>query len=181
MNYQIADAKTKFFDDKQHYLNFLNAWKKAAQRSQKKGEDWACLTGAHMFFYAAVRGRNVYEAFTPIHKETKLRNGFHINQGMYFACDDLKRIGRWASQESEWAKSNVEKFLAPFDGTIDKERLVYIINSLPEVKPLYSNYGKGHLAAEALLAPEARRLIDAHLLSNRAMWKVIENAMEIQS
>ncbi|KKL55640.1 hypothetical protein LCGC14_2253410, partial [marine sediment metagenome] len=48
MNYQIADAKTRYFNDKQHYLNFLDAWKKAAQRSASKGENWGCLTGAHM-------------------------------------------------------------------------------------------------------------------------------------
>jgi hypothetical protein len=161
MNYQITDAKTRFFDDKQHYLNFLKAWKKAAQRSQKKGEDWACLTGAHMFFYAAVRGRNVYEAFTPIHKETKLRNGFHINQGMYYAYEWLTRLARYAKDDNyRWGQEQVEEFLKPFNGTIDKERFVAIVNQLPELKPLYSNYGKGTLAVEALIENREGNLWD---------------------
>ena len=118
MKYQIADAKTSFFDDKEHYLNFLQAWKKAAQRSQTKGDDWGCLTGSHMFFYATVRGRNVYEAFTPIHRKTKLENGFYVNQGMYFAYDYLERLTR--SEGNSWMEQRLEEFLAPFNGTIDK-------------------------------------------------------------
>jgi hypothetical protein len=168
MNYQIADAKTKFFDDKEHYLNFLQAWKKAAQRSQSKGEGWGCLTGAHMFFYAAVRGRNVYEAFTPIHRKTKLQNGFRVNQGMYFAYDWLSRLARYAKDDNyKWGQEMVEEFLKPFNGTIDKERFVKIVEAFPEVEPLYSDYGKGSLAAAALLET-----------TESDLWSVIERALK---
>lgn len=174
MNYQIADAHTSFFDDKQHYLNFRQAWKNAAQRSAKKGDDWGCLTGSHMFFYAAVRGRNVYDAFTPIHTKTKLENGFHINQGMYFAYEYLDRLTKW--QGSSWQEERLDEFLKPFNGTIDKERFVKIVESFPAVTPLFSNYGKGTLAVEALLSPATYRLSSTP--TPRVLWNVVEKAME---
>ena len=167
MNYQIADAKTSFFDDKEHYLNFLQAWKKAAQQSQKKGENWACLTGAHMFFYAAVRGQNVYDAFTPISRKTKLNNGFRVNHGMYFAYDWLTSLAKRAQDDNwEYGQKQVADFLEPFNGTIDKERFIKIVDQLPSVTPLYSDYGKGRLAAEALLANREGNL-----------WDIVDQAM----
>ena len=119
-----------------YYLNFLKAWKKAAQRSAKKGDDWGCLTGTHMFLYKVLRGHNVYDAFTPITRETKLRNGFYVYHGMYWAYDNLTRIGRFAQRPSEWSDRYVNEFLAPFNGTIDKDRLIAIVEALPTLSPV---------------------------------------------
>ncbi|KKL78968.1 hypothetical protein LCGC14_2019510 [marine sediment metagenome] len=146
MNYQIADAKTRYFNDKQHYLNFLQAWKKAAQRSASKGEDWGCLTGAHMVMYALLRGKDIRSAFTPTMKESKLRNGAYINHGMYWAYESLSGLARAWNQEER-----VTKFLAPFKEVIDKEVLFKLIDEMPQVSALYSNYGKGITIAEKII------------------------------
>jgi len=135
MNYQIADAKMRYFNDKQHYLNFLKAWKKAATKSVNKGEDWACLSGAHMLLYALLRGKDVRTAFTPVTKRTKLTNGTYINHGMYWAYTTL------ISLKQSYPEGIRDKFLAPFNGTIDEEVLLKIIDEMPKITPLYSNYG----------------------------------------
>jgi len=59
MNYQIADAKTRYFENKEHYLNFRKAW------SESVNNDDIYLSGAHMLLYSLLRERDVREAFTP--------------------------------------------------------------------------------------------------------------------
>lgn len=164
MNYQIADAKTRYFNDKEHYLNFLQAWKKAAQRSASKGDDRGCLTGAHMVMYALLRGRDIRTAFTPITKRSKLENGFYINHGMYWAADSLTSTinpDGWNHQD------RIAKFLAPFGDVLDKEVLHKLYDDMPSVEPLYSNYGKGVKIAEALMG------IDKGW-HNKELWRIIE-------
>ncbi len=163
MNYQIADAKTRYFNDKQHYLNFLQAWKKAAQRSASKGDDRGCLTGAHVVFYALLRGRDVRTAFTPITKKIKLSNGAYINHGMYWAAQELRgvaNINGWNHEE------RIKKFLAPFNETVTEEMLTQLYEDMPDIPALYSNYGKGIKIAEAL--------IDADNKDVKNLWKIIE-------
>lgn len=164
MKYQIADAKTRYFNDKQHYLNFLTAWKKAAQRSGSKGDDRCCLTGAHMVLYAFLRGRDVRTAFTPITKASRLENGAYINHGMYWAYHDLIGLARgWNPEE------RVEKFLAPLNDTVDKEVLFKIIEEMPQIPAIISNWGKGQLIADA---------IKGNRQPAKELWKIIE---EIQN
>jgi len=154
MNYQIADAKTRYFTDKQHYLNFLDAWKKAAQRSASKGDDRGCLTGAHMMMHALLRGKDVRSAFKPITRKSKLENGAIINHGMYWACCDLV-----------WQKHSPDKFLASFNGMIDKEVLLKLIEDMPNIPAIYSNYGRGCLIAEAMMDNRKQP---------KELWKIIE-------
>ena len=163
MNYQITDAKTRYFNDKEHYLNFLKAWKRAANKSVSKGEEWGCLTGAHMVMYALLRGRDVRTAFTPITKQSKLENGFYINHGMYWAAQDLAGLARSWNQEER-----VKKFLAPFAGTIEPEVLFKLIDEMPQIPALYSNYGKGKKVALTLIETEER--------DNKVLWSLIEEA-----
>ena len=164
MKYQIADAKTRYFNDKQHYLNFLQAWKKAAQRSTSKGNDRRCLTGAHMVMYAFLRGKDVRTAFTPIIKKSRLSNGAYVNHGMYWAYQDLIGLAREWNQEER-----VKKFLAPLNDTVDKEVLLKLIEEMPEIFAIHSNYGKGIQAAEALM--------DNHK-QPKELWAIIEEVMK---
>lgn len=173
MNYQIADAKTRFFNDKEHYLNFLKAWKKAANSVNAKAtkdkyygnkvDGW--LTGAHMLLYALVRGKDIRSAFTPITSTNKLTNGFYINHGLYWAAKELERIAGYAEDDREWSNKMVEEFLAPFNGTFEKERLIELVSVMPEIKPLYSDYGKGKAIAEQIIE---NRPVD--------VWTLIEEA-----
>jgi hypothetical protein len=157
MNYQIADAKTRYFKDKEHYLNFLNAWK------QEASSDNCRLTAAHMFLYALARGKDVRTAFTPITRETKLRNGAYANHGLYWAYDTLSRFDK---VDGWYAKTYASDFLAPFNETIDMDTLVKISQELPRIEPLYSDYGKGKAIAQMLIETDER---NAHVL-----WKMIE-------
>ena len=166
MKYQIADAKTRYFNDKQHYLNFLTAWKKAAQRSSSKGEDWSCLTGAHMVLYAFLRGRDVRTAFTPITKKSKLENGAYINHGMYWAYHDLIGLDRvWKKEE------RVEKFLAPLNDTVDKEVLFKVIAEMPQIQAILSNWGKGKQIAEMLMGNHG---------VPKELWKMIDEFVPVK-
>jgi hypothetical protein len=152
MKYQIADAKTRYFKNKQHYLNFLDAWKKEAS------SDNCRLTGAHMLFYALLRGKDARSAFKPITRKSKLENGAIINHGMY-----------WAYQDLAWQNRSPDKFLEPFDGTIDTETFLKFIDEMPKIPAIYSNYGKGRLAAEAMM--DNRR-------QPEELWAIIDEVME---
>lgn len=154
MTYQITDAKMRYFNDKEHYLNFLKAWKKAATNSV--GKDEGCLNNAHMMMYALLRGRDARTAFKPITKISKLENGFYINHGLY-----------WAYQHLVWQKRDPEPFLAPFEGTIEPEVLIKLIDEMPAVSPIYSNYGKGIAIAE-LLKDNRRQPAE--------LWEIIDKA-----
>ena len=174
MTYQIADAKTRYFNDKDHYIRFLKAWKRATNSVNCKAtknkyygnKESGWLTGAHMFLYALLRGKDVYSAFTPITKTTKLQNGFYLNHGMYWAYSDLRRICELASQQDrDYAKRRVEEFLAPFNGTIDVERLVQLAQDLPQLSPIYSDYGPGKEIA--------RQIIEGEIAEDQ-IWATIE-------
>jgi hypothetical protein len=153
MTYQITDAKMRYFNDKEHYLNFLKAWKKAATNSIGTDDG---LNDAHMLMYALLRGKDARSAFKPITKISKLENGAFINNGLYWAHEHLAR-----------QKREPEKFLAPFEGTIEPEILLRVIEEMPVVSPIYSNYGKGIAIAE-LLKDNRRQPAE--------LWKIIEEA-----
>ncbi|KKK72918.1 hypothetical protein LCGC14_2899090, partial [marine sediment metagenome] len=121
------------------------------------------LTGAHMVFYALLRGRDVRSAFTPITKKTKLSNGAYINHGMYWAAQELRgvaNINGWNHEE------RIKKFLAPFNETVTEEMLAQLYEDMPDISPIYSNYGKGIAIAETLIATDER--------DSKALWKIIE-------
>ena len=157
MNYQNTDAKTRYFSDKEHYLNFRKAW------SESVNNDDIHLSGAHMFLYSFLRGRDVREAFTPTSRPTKLNSGHLINSGMYHAKEPLNRIvGPWVTE------SDINYFLAPFNGTLLKETLIQAINDMPSLSPIYGNYGKGIAVAEAIIETSER--------DTAKLWTIIEEA-----
>ena len=171
MTYQIADAKTRYFNDKQHYLNFLDAWKKATKSVNCKAtknkyygnKEPGWLTGAHMLLYAILRGKDARTAFTPITKESRLTGGAYINQGMFWASNKLYHISNPRSYNYE---ERAKEFLAPFNGTLDKEVLTKVVEEMPEITALYSNYGPG--------VSIAQRLIETDETHPVALWKIIE-------
>ena len=157
MNYQIADAKTRYFTDKEHYLNFRKAW------SESFNNEDVYLSGAHMFLYSFLRGRDVREAFTPTSRPTKLLGGQFINSGMYWANAPLSRlIHPFVTEE------NFNYFLKPFKGTLDKETLIQAVNDMPKISPIQGNYGKGIAVAEAIIETSER--------NPEKLWTIIEEA-----
>ena len=139
MTYQIADAKTRYFNDKEHYINFRNVWSKAVNSVNAKStknqfygnKEPGWLDSRHMLLYAILRGVDAETAFTPITKKVKLDNGSYVNNGIYNAYISLRRLS-----SKYMVKTYVDKFLAPFAGTIDTDILVKVIEDLPEIKPV---------------------------------------------
>ena len=170
MTYQIADAKTRYFNDKQHYLNFLDAWKKATKSVNCKAtknkyygyKEPGWLSSAHMLLYAILRGKDALTAFTPITKESRLTNGAYINHGMYWAYRKLIVLTNYPDEEQ------VKEFLAPFNGTLEKEVLAKVVEEMPKITELCSNYGTGISIAQ--------RLINTDETDPVALWKIIEEA-----
>jgi len=157
MNYQIADAKTRYFENKEHYLNFRKAW------SESVNNDDIYLSGAHMLLYSLLRERDVREAFTPTSRPTKLRSGQLINNGLYRAYESLSRLnGNWVTE------SDFEYLMLPFKDTLKKETLMQAVIDMPKISPIYGNYGKGIQIAETIIESEER--------SSEKLWNIIEEA-----
>jgi len=157
MNYQITDAKTRYFKDKEHYLNFRQAW------SESVNDDNVYLDGAHMLLYALLRERDVREAFTPTSRPTKLRSGQLINNGLYRAYESLSRLtGAWVNE------SDFEYLMKPFKGTLDKETLLQAVTDMPKISPIYGNYGKGIAIADSIIKAEEH--------DTEKLWNIIEEA-----
>ena len=136
MTYQIADARTRYFKDKQHYMNFRQAWSEAVNSENSKptkdpeygykSPGW--LTAAHMLLYALLRGQDIRKTFTPLTNENKLKDTC-ANRGAINAYDSLARL-----KSTYVPESSVIKFLAPFNETVDKETLLKVIEEMPEIR-----------------------------------------------
>ena len=120
--------ENSIFTCKEHYLAFRAAWAKNVNDGSFQ------LTGAHHMLYNILRGRAFDKGFTPITRQTKLQNGYHINHGLYRAAQDLRYPSNW---------------LSVFEGTVTKEMVENI--KVPEVKPMYSNYGPYMKVAEHIM------------------------------
>jgi len=161
MTYQIADAKTRYFNDKQHYVNFLKAWARAVNspnvkatkdpRFGNKVGGW--VQSEHVFLYALLRGKDINSAFTPITNETRLENGHYQNNGLFWAHQGL-RILEWKIERieklekgesrglSNWYEQDYEQinnFLAPFNGTVDLAMLKKVLEDIKQfdIKAVY--------------------------------------------
>ena len=96
----IENARTTFFNDKEHYLNFRKAWAEASNAPERMStlerNDWGTyrkagnLTAAHNFLYSLLRGKDALKGFTPVTNTNKLSNGAYINHGLYWAMSWLQ-------------------------------------------------------------------------------------------
>lgn len=165
---KIENAKELFFKDKEHYLNFRKAWAEAINSPMKHE-----LTSTQHLLYAILRGKDIEKGFAPVTNVNKLLNGMLVNYGLWEAMRWLKEQCERAAKPtiSDWMNSSLKSFLEPFKGTIDKKTLVKLLEHLPEVKPIYSNYGLTRKIAESIikfkqsqkeLPEEARRLLYEH-------------------
>ena len=132
------------FDTKEQYLTFRAAWAKAAQKKQ--------LTAAHMVMYNLIRNKPIHKGFTPVTNTNKLLNGMAINHGLYEARWQLSRYVDRAGEDKNYFTEWVDRFLAPFEGTITREQLVHL--EVPRVNRFDSNFGVGYQIARAIVAGE---------------------------
>ena len=170
---QIENTREIFFNDsKEQYLHFKKVWSQAVNSEKAKktttehtypshywqggqsiddSKKWTTrengwLLGSHHLIYALLRGSDALRGFTPATSKNKLSNGGYINNGLYAARKGL-RYAAFNMNESQ-----LEEFLAPFEGTVTLEMLKKLDNLCPTVDPLQANYGKGKQIAEKFLA-----------------------------
>ena len=165
MTFQIADAKFKFFKDKEHYLAFRRAW------SESVNDKDTHLGGRHMLLYAILRGKDARTAFVPISSFNKLNNGAIINQGLYNAYTELQSY-------LSWRTSSIETFLAPFKGTVDEETFKQVMKELPDMSPLYSNYGSGTAIVKQIHRYRCGDQIDGFDYHKHSLWDLIDIVQE---
>lgn len=138
--------RTNTFGQKIHYKPIISEG-----TGKKRIPGW--LTRSHHVLYNLLLNRPVETGFTPITNKTKLKNGTYFNFGLYFAVRELKwfidfeikrsqrEVEGWFKQENkDWATEKVEKFLAPFDGTVTIDMILAL--EIPKIEPMYSTYNK---------------------------------------
>lgn len=110
----IANAKTKYFENKEHYLAFRQAWKDYHKDGHHKTEEGR-LGCTHYLIHALLRERDIDKIFSPI-TEHKLGGG-HPYRAFYAA----KRTLRWFHLTPD--KERGAWLLKPFGDTITNEML----------------------------------------------------------
>lgn len=134
----------KYFDTKEQFIAFRNAWAKAAQAGK--------ITAAHMLMYNAIRGKDIYHGFTPVTNKNKLGNGMPLNQGLRAAHEHYRTVLRMAAMyaDRDWGKSWVDNFIEPFEGALTADDLQRI--DVPEkIDVLWADYGQGLRLKEKIL------------------------------
>lgn len=124
METTITLSKQKaLFTDKEHYLNFLKAWKETCNSEAKN-----TLKPEHFLLYAAFRGQDWRKGFSPCTNKNKLANGY---APYYSAFTALQSIHTATKTTSMWRAGML---MEPFKETITKEMLIAIGNMIPELK-----------------------------------------------
>lgn len=145
----IENAKTLFFTDKEHYLNFRKAWATAVNSPKAKSHlepcnEWIEPTGLsrrtgkqrvrgwidrrHVILYNLLREKDMEHGFTLVSNRNKLDNGMEVNHSLYYGtyeliaiCEHAKCVGD--AVVSPWRIKELAKLLEPFNGTITPEML----------------------------------------------------------
>jgi len=134
------------FKSKEHYLAFRAAWAAAVNNKDKTQRPRA----EHFVLYNILRGKSYDRGFTPTTNTKKLQNGAVINQGLYYPISCYLRVIKRISEGTKITE-DLSKYdaLKPFGDTITLEMLKRI--TIPDVEPLYSNYGKSKQIAEKII------------------------------
>lgn len=118
---RIKEAKKTFFVSKEHYLDFLRAWKKAATQDDESLRP----TPPHYIIFALLREKPENHGFTPVTSPKKLKGGREPHDAEYSArnyiiynCKPVK-MGVSPGNRLDW-------LLKPFGGYITPGQLVLI-------------------------------------------------------
>ena len=133
---KIEQAQLNFFESKEHYLTFRDAWKKYINDGKAKKVEqtyWdgtpyraSNLTCAHHLIYALLRGRDITKSFTPNHKV----HGQDPYSAFYVAKDDIVVALRFATKFDK--PERLESLLEPFDKTITADTLTSLYEIIKE-------------------------------------------------
>lgn len=146
---------TKYFETKEQFIAFRNAWAKAAQAKS--------LNAAHHVLFNILLGRPHDRGFTPITNKNKLANGAYLNHGLFFAVSELKRNVGYAKEtkRSEWTQRWLYTFLEPLKDVITPELLASV--EVPKVDAMESNWARGLKVAQKIISGEAKPITYADL------------------
>jgi len=129
---------TRYFETKDQYLNFQQAWKNAINSGVH-------LTSAHFILYNLIRGKDPQTGFTPFQRMSKITGMGIINLGVYQAVRAL--ISLRNPYNTNYMENQIEVFLAPFAGTFTRDDLEQLIIKniavLDSVQPITPTFGKG--------------------------------------
>ena len=130
----------------------LNAFKKQwAIASHSK-----TLLASHHVMYNTLRGLPPERGFSPTTNHNKLTNGAAINYGLAEARRRLANIVMMANRYEKHNVDWVDRFIAPFEGTITVEQLAALV--VPFVEPIESNYGVGKKVAAKIVQDNLKDL-----------------------
>ena len=133
--FQIEDAKTRYFNSKEEYLQFRQAWKDFHNNEHhiERGE-WTTPHGRVREYKRPLLNSSSYMLYS-------LLRGYDITRGYsehsehgWAACEDaaaeimqvarkLKDINATSSWSRKWARESIEKLLLPFGGTVTHQML----------------------------------------------------------
>lgn len=143
-NYNIENAKTRFFESKEDYLKFRQAWKdfhndgKVVWREDVEQYSWALgkqitirnvkftsLSAEHYLLYNLLREYGVRYGFTE-HGENGWEACEYATREVYYAAKALKDVNDKSNFTRERSRKLVEKMLLPFNGTVSHQALAEV-------------------------------------------------------
>lgn len=117
---KIENAKETFFNSKDEYLQFIQAWKQFHAEGKHKKVEFTEYDGSihmksnlhceHHLLYNLLRGKDISKMFKATDK--------HTGQGPFWAFEEARDAISWATRTDR-----TKGLLAPFAGTIDKDTL----------------------------------------------------------
>jgi len=137
---KIENAKTTFFNNKEHYLNFRREWAKSVQEAKittKNAPSWDHpIKGAHHLLYNALRGVELTRGFTLPTKPGKRNNLYDI--GLHQALSMLTNVARRSTERCN--VDYINKFLKPFGVTVTIDMLEELHPMLPKYEELVNTF-----------------------------------------
>lgn len=144
-NFNIENAKTRFFESKEHYLNFKQAWKnfhnsdKLVWREDVEVYSYnldrnvtmrnvkhTSLSAQHYMLYNLLREYGIQRGFTPP-KDAKEHQKWdtcnYTAVEIFRASKRLADINSTSKSSREYARKDIDALLLPFGGHVSHEAL----------------------------------------------------------
>ena len=126
-------TSTRYFDTKEQYLSFRQAWRTAANDKSVH------LTAEHFMLYNIIRGKDPQSGFSPFQRMSKIIGMGRINLGVVMAAEGLTRLNK------TWFADRKKDFLAPFGNTFTAEDFDNMVarGMIPDIPTITPTFGKG--------------------------------------
>lgn len=144
-NLNIENAKTRFFESKEHYLNFKQAWKdfhnsdKLVWREDVEVYSYnldrnvtmrnvkhTSLSAQHYMLYNLLREYDIQRGFTPpkdAADHQKWDTCYYTASEIYRTSKRLADINSTSKSSREYARRDIDALLLPFGGHVSHEAL----------------------------------------------------------